>query len=120
MDIDVVTTITKSMIEKTEKVLCDNGIEKDEVHTVLQAIGYTLLDTELYPEKIKSSNSDNERLLCNRIILKKITEYTEKHPDLRFNQILSNLGVTWDDLFFEESSDTLSYMCGKKFRSNDG
>lgn len=39
--------ITKSAVEKTLKVLTDNGIDKDEAGTVLQAIGYTLLDEEL-------------------------------------------------------------------------
>ena len=33
-----------------EKVLIDNGIDADEADTVLQAIGYALLDAELYPE----------------------------------------------------------------------
>ena len=33
-----------------ERVLIDNGIDPDEAQTVLQAIGYALLDTELYPE----------------------------------------------------------------------
>ena len=32
-------------------MLADNGIEADETSTVLQAIGYALLDTELYPEE---------------------------------------------------------------------
>ena len=40
--------INKSKVEAAEKVLVDNGIEEDEASTVLQAIGYTLLDTELY------------------------------------------------------------------------
>lgn len=35
---------------RAERVLKDNGIEADEVDTVLQAIGYVLLDDELYPE----------------------------------------------------------------------
>lgn len=39
----------KKQIKKTEKVLIDNGIEQDEASTILQAIGYTLLDMELYP-----------------------------------------------------------------------
>jgi len=42
-------TITQENIDAAEKVLRDNGIEPDEVCTVLQAIGYTLLDIELYP-----------------------------------------------------------------------
>lgn len=33
-----------------EKVLIDNGIDADEAGIVLQAIGYTLLNAELYPE----------------------------------------------------------------------
>ena len=37
-------------IKDTEKMLVDNGINKDEVSTVLQALGYVLLDTELYNE----------------------------------------------------------------------
>ena len=38
-------------IKGAEQVLIDNGIEKDEVDVVLQAIGYTLLNTELYPQR---------------------------------------------------------------------
>ena len=40
--------ITKDNIKKAERVLIDNGIEEDEVQVVLQAIGYALLDKELY------------------------------------------------------------------------
>jgi hypothetical protein len=43
--------ITDENIKKSEQVLIDNGIEADEASIVLQAIGYTLLDEELYPEK---------------------------------------------------------------------
>lgn len=42
--------ITKATIRKAEKVLKDNGIAKDEAATVLQALGYVLMDAELYPE----------------------------------------------------------------------
>ena len=35
-------------IKRTEEMLVDNGIDKDEVRIVLQALGYVLLDTELY------------------------------------------------------------------------
>ena len=44
------TKISKSQIKKAEKCLADNGVEKDETETVLQALGYILLDVELYPE----------------------------------------------------------------------
>ena len=33
-----------------EQVLIDNGVDNDEASVVLQAIGYVLLDIELYPE----------------------------------------------------------------------
>lgn len=42
--------ITQDKIKAAEQVLIDNGIEPDEADTVLQAIGYVLLDTELYDD----------------------------------------------------------------------
>jgi len=47
--VTVNTSINSDNIIKAEKVLIDNGIDKDEASTVLQAIGYTLLNIELYP-----------------------------------------------------------------------
>jgi hypothetical protein len=35
-------------IKRTEEMLVNNGIDKDEVRIVLQALGYVLLNTELY------------------------------------------------------------------------
>lgn len=43
------TSVDAEDIKRTKQVLFDNGIEEDECDTVLQAIGYTLLNTELYP-----------------------------------------------------------------------
>lgn len=43
--------INQKNIESAEQVLVDNGIDCDEAATVLQAIGYALLDVELYPEE---------------------------------------------------------------------
>lgn len=37
---------------KAEQCLIDNGIDSDEACTVLQALGYILLDEELYPEDV--------------------------------------------------------------------
>lgn len=51
IEIKVDRTITAQNINKTKKVLIDNGIEEDEAEIVLQAIGYTLLDIELFPEE---------------------------------------------------------------------
>lgn len=36
---------------KAEQCLIDNGIEPNEAPVVLQALGYILLDEELYPEE---------------------------------------------------------------------
>ena len=44
--------ISLSARDEAVKVLIDNGIEKDEAETVLQAVGYVLLDKELFPEDI--------------------------------------------------------------------
>jgi hypothetical protein len=48
-EIDVIPIDTKKW-KAAENVLIDNGIDLDEADVVLQAIGYTLLDMELYPE----------------------------------------------------------------------
>lgn len=49
-DITIWTVITEAQRDTAEKVLVDNGIEPDEACVVLQALGYVLLDEELYPE----------------------------------------------------------------------
>ena len=47
-----VCTVNRNIYEhnrdKAEKILIDNGIDPEEVEVVLQAVGYALLDTELY------------------------------------------------------------------------
>jgi hypothetical protein len=50
----------KKNIAATEQVLIDNGIEEDEASTVLQAIGYSLLNTELYPEEEEDEEEDED------------------------------------------------------------
>lgn len=46
---DIVYGLTKEKIEKAEQCLIDNGVCVDEAKTVLQALGYILMDEELYP-----------------------------------------------------------------------
>ena len=46
--------IDRARIEKAEQILIDNGIEEDEAKTVLQALGYALLDEEIYPPKYRA------------------------------------------------------------------
>ena len=44
-EVDIVMPfMDKNKVESCEKILVDNGIEEDEASTVLQAIGYALLD----------------------------------------------------------------------------
>lgn len=42
------TSVDKEDIKRAEQVLIDNGVDADEVDIVLQAVGYVLLNTELY------------------------------------------------------------------------
>ena len=49
-DIAIWTVITEAKRDKAEKVLVDNGIDPDEAQIVLQALGFVLLDEDLYPE----------------------------------------------------------------------
>lgn len=44
--------ITENKIQKALQCLIDNGIDEDEACVVLQALGYILLDEELFPEVI--------------------------------------------------------------------
>lgn len=48
--------ISNDKIKAAEKCLIDNGIEFEEASTVLQAIGYILLDVELYPDNEMEGN----------------------------------------------------------------
>lgn len=48
---DKTAGIPNESIKNAEQILVDNGIAKDEASTVLQALGYALLDKELYPEQ---------------------------------------------------------------------
>lgn len=49
-EVDIEPYDYKKNLSATEQILVDNGIDEDEASTVLQAIGYSLLNTELYPE----------------------------------------------------------------------
>ena len=47
--INVETEIDLDKIEAAKKVLSDNGVDKEELDIVMQALGYTLLNVELDP-----------------------------------------------------------------------
>ncbi len=42
--------MSETKIQKAIQCLIDNGIEEDEAEVVLQALGYILLNEELFPE----------------------------------------------------------------------
>ena len=42
--------IAPAQVNAAMQHLIDNGIEADEASVVLQALGYILIDTELFPE----------------------------------------------------------------------
>ena len=44
------TEITETQVNNAIQCLIDNGIDKDEACVILQALGYILLDEELFPE----------------------------------------------------------------------
>jgi hypothetical protein len=48
--------ISIDKIKSAEKILIDNGIDADEASTVLQAIGFALLDEDLYECKYVAKN----------------------------------------------------------------
>jgi len=76
-NIEINTTITFDNLLNTIKVLTDNGIEADEATTVLQAIGYTLLDTELFPEQEEPATQHDVVEAC-RLFFNKY--YADKMP----------------------------------------
>lgn len=44
------TEITEEQVNKALQCFVDNGIDEDDACVILQAIGYILLDAELFPE----------------------------------------------------------------------
>lgn len=48
-NIKINTVITEEDISNAEQVLINEGYSLDEAQSVLQQIGYILLDTELFP-----------------------------------------------------------------------
>lgn len=61
-DLAVSQPISQKQIEAAKQCLIDNGIDADEAETVLQAIGYTLLNEELFPDKPASLSSKEPSL----------------------------------------------------------
>ena len=58
--------ITEDNLLKAMQVLKDNGIEADEATTVLRAIGYALLGTELFPVQEKHATREEVEAECKK------------------------------------------------------
>lgn len=67
-------TISKEKIMLAEKCLIDNGIEESEAEIVLQALGYILLDMELYPDEDGKLTED----VVEKYIIEKINSVIER------------------------------------------
>lgn len=50
MEDHIKVEIPRENLRAAEQCLIDNGIDSEEAEIVLQALGYILLDIELYPE----------------------------------------------------------------------
>lgn len=72
--------ISKDKLRKAEQILVDNGIEKGAASTVLQALGYALLDEELYDEVSKDTGKilDSVKVFRNALV-GQILEMIEKN-----------------------------------------
>ena len=53
-----------------------------------------------------------DRLIANRAILAILAVEVERHPELRFHQLLADVGIeeTGKDKFYEESEKTLEEL----------
>ena len=66
---DALVSLNKLSEEKAvaaKKCLVDNGVEPDEAETVLQALGYILMDKELFPEAEKLPPTLDETIALAR------------------------------------------------------
>ena len=82
--------ISKEAIEKTKKVLIDNGIDEDEVEIVLQAIGYSLLDKELFPEPKEKEYTVSIAINCRYDLTLKATSVEDAFEQAKEYELDSN------------------------------
>ena len=72
-----------------------------------QFVNHELQEEETVSESLEEAAREAataNRQLYNRAILKILSNYVEKYPDIRFGQMLYNLGV--NPIFYEESKKT--------------
>jgi len=108
-------------IRKAEQILIDNGIAADEASTVLQAIGYALLDQDLYEPKYRArciqwdrTNDDgvtpieidlpSEVTVSFEDLLLDDNATEEEIEDAMSEYLVDNFGVCHNGFFFEKVS----------------
>ena len=97
--------ITKDDITKAEKILTDNGIETDEAQTVLQAIGYALLDSELYGNEKADKLHNNEALKKGKEQIRKSAIQSILNSMERHKAIVIKINSTDSPVLCEHPSD---------------
>lgn len=127
----IADSIDPQRVKNAEACLLDNGIAPDAVQTVLQALGYILLDTGLYPEEqtepSKSANTENpeKKKPLKVFTLEEIGSYP--HDPLRSEvhiftseeeakkALLANMHTVWQDLSESHpfyAGNTVTKDCG--------
>ena len=92
--------ITNEKRTAAEKVLIDNGIDRDEAATVLQALGYVLLDTELYEEHVHEEYLDVFPQVDAEDLFFMTVPCKEKNPEKLYTavtKLLSKLDTWYGD-----------------------
>lgn len=98
--------INPNTIRKAEQCLIDNGIDPDEADIVLQAIGYILLDTELYPEDMEESLKKEESFDFNSDIYNALSDVMFKYRDKDVDEVDLDRALNFfADRFFEMDFD---------------
>lgn len=84
--------------------------QRDTLFTKMKEAGYEWDADKKELKKIEAGKTSfANRQLYNRAILKILSDYIEKYPDIRFGQMLCNLGI--GPVFNEESRETYWNLC---------
>lgn len=73
--------IDSTDVKNAKKILVDNGVAEDEAETVLQAVGYALLDEELFPENESADTTKTPP--AKRDFISHVTEVFDIVDDLK-------------------------------------
>lgn len=93
MTISMIKEITANAVENAEKILKKYGVDGDETDTVVQAVGYALLDTEF--EDLEKDNSITVKVdLDDENLLRTLAVLTDNQiSDVDANKCLREIGL---------------------------